>query len=789
MNKRNKSVLVLIYCLFMISLFIVNVNSNQNNLNPKTSALGDIEYNFQENILYNKTNPNYDFAYNTRNQTVYTEIYNGTYSFTNEIGLNGTDISFVDLLTYPDDDDIITIIKEMDGHNEVLKNYDEGIDTRSSFYNIFEPKTNCSIEFWFYRNQTVGTSWFYFQGEGGWVISMPVYSNYIDYGGNIASFSPFIWYHFRFDFFYTYFDFYINGIKNVGSPFSYGLGNYGTGILKFYTESVVSNDIFDAIGYSWDTDYNINDNIIPYRFDNETLEVDKLTFKYYADGTTPSIQNSDIPLWDETSGYPYTDISGSDDISVRFLPDSTLHETIKKEFTEVSGIIELNFKSYFTIHPLTGDEIHYFDYNVYSYDDTLQARIRISGSDTLDVEYYTGSSYVKIYENFHSLLPEYLYFNLTFSNNIVVFNSDIIGNILFPSLEPTKKGLGKIEIDVYASGSDGSCAELYLDWVAVYVKGISVSDDFSEGIIEGVSWNLAEYVIIEINATGECSITYTNDLNNTYSILSLRNYIYFQTYTYDFIVGSNSVNGTLNILFRNDIIINYLKISQFYLLQDSNKYYPVINRSGIDSNESYFYVNNNELKYVLRVNDSNLEYMLITFDIDDIVAFNKTFTYTSNRNTVLLSELRLGYTDYTTSIIDIVYGYRTEKMSLPIDKELDYFQILVTDNDLYDNKNGTGSFSSFILRGSGTYEMDITTINLLEALSPLLFFIIFPALLIAYFLQKSPKDDLSKKLLVPLLMIFSLVAFGFGSIPLWSLFLLIVAFASLFLIVDDEADN
>lgn len=1011
MNRKNKSGLVLLFSLFLIVLFTVNVNGNNLNSYPKTSALGDIDYDFSNDVMYQNDNINYSNNFNVRNSSSYTGHYNSTYSFENE--LNGTSGSDIDFYGSGSDGENFQIIDSIYNHDKVMRYFDnDGYCCITNFYDI--DVLNGTVEFWINLNDVSLINdrvYFYDEGVASFYIRFIVNGIYDWSSVKFYDTSDNLWYHIKIAWFSDdTVDVFVNGnlevnnetmtndmtngidsmafigYSNDDSKYTYidAIGyswdgynatysfiddsdgsvptdwfdisssgcsarinnsfnnhykilnlydNSGTGtagiyttfdtnqidpiiefwisssnfhldytimlregaiqIVKLYISSydleyydssdtlrvvstdcfinnvwshfkivcndsfdsfdvyidsiLVGNDLeyrnpvlngidgiivqsrhsndnyyyyFDAFGYSWDSFYNIGDNLEHYsigdnrfsliEYNQEIKEVDKFEFAYEILYNLYDVGDDNPSTWlDIENGYDHTNIAvdsgDSMDRVIKIDGIGSTHELtgIEKTFDDSGMMINVSFSINYTLIDNPNGE---FFVKIYSNDLTEVFRLKFleKSSNTYYCYYYNGTDYIIIYNAYQKDVNYTFDLLINYELDLCVMYgfSFIYAEMIFPLMVSDKIGLGKLEFYSEATNSPGNNQIIYIDYVGVYSNEVSLSNERAFIILENIkgfnTWYFTEYNLMTIDVICE-NLTVNAIIYGypppTYVFgtfcwqKSFNGSFFWNLYEYTINSLPLIVNPDLYFAFYNNITINSVNIEGVKLIQDTVEYIPTYDYANIELNETYFYVVGNELRYYLKVNDTNLEYMTATFDIRDIIVYNKTFTYTSNRNSILPNELRLAYTDSTTSIIDITYGFRVEKVSLPSNKELDYFQILITDNDVDFNKTGSGSFSEFILRGYGTYEMDIVTTNLLDAIMPLLFFIIFPSLLISYFLKQSNKDDLSEKLVVPMLMVFSFIAFASGTIPLWSLFLLIIAFGSLFLIISDEADS
>jgi len=160
----------------------------------------------------------------------------------------------------------VEVISELGGHKKVLECWDKSNSGYSSVYNYFSPKIYGTIEWW-WRQSRSGVASHVSIGSGP-TLRWSINSNlqYDDLNGNshtVKSVQPNRWYHFKviFNCYSDTFDLYINQVLEVDdAEFRYEkktLSYFKS--YTWYTHSQYSSYI-DALGYSWDPNYNIGDN-------------------------------------------------------------------------------------------------------------------------------------------------------------------------------------------------------------------------------------------------------------------------------------------------------------------------------------------------------------------------------------------------------------------------------------------------------------------------------------------------------------------------------------------------
>ncbi len=211
------------------------------------------------------------------NDPLITGEYYGTYSF------EGGDLS--GWISSETEWPCTVSVLDIAGHDDAMQLYDPHGSKHAIVYNSFTPQTSGNVEFWWYQNP----------GEGGMVMldssvlyQYPVFlfsdNNYYWYYGPgytpipLVPYNHWTWYHHRIDFDCTTdtFDWWIDG-ELVGNDLSFLYSKNDVQTLRFETlddagASRHFKSAFDAVGYSWDPDYNIGDN---YRSPNHVTVVDE----------------------------------------------------------------------------------------------------------------------------------------------------------------------------------------------------------------------------------------------------------------------------------------------------------------------------------------------------------------------------------------------------------------------------------------------------------------------------------------------------------------------------------
>jgi len=257
-------------------------------------------------------------------------MYPATYNFRDElVGTAGTDIEFVTTNNFG----TAIIIATLSNHNKILQLTSSG--NYQSCYNNFTGQATGNIEFWIYfteanKSRTIaclesgatrfGIRWhsdgkvYYY--NGAWVDSGETYSDSV-------------WYHYRFDFNAPgdTWDLYIDG-TNIGT---YGMNGAPSVIDRFSFGSSSDNGettYLDAIGYSWDTDYAIGDNV---------------HWRHYKE-STDSFEGDDVG----TQGTSITWVDGVDTAaSVELVPEFGVHKKIlRQDYTSGAGGFDYSYHTF-----------------------------------------------------------------------------------------------------------------------------------------------------------------------------------------------------------------------------------------------------------------------------------------------------------------------------------------------------------------------------------------------------------------------------------------------------------
>ena len=811
--KKIYTCLSLISVIFLIS--IIGLFSEYN------LASSDIDYTFKNDNLYNVTNPIYVDSFNLRNKTEYlvTDIYNATYSFTQD------DTTPTDWVLIENGGTII-VIDTFEGHNKVVQIE----DTNGAGYNILEgtmmSETSGTVEFWIYATDSDKTYNVWISDGGGQTNGISLFIDAVKlyyYDGSshiITDFASNIWYHIRVDFRFSggvylglaldTFRVYLNGIQ-------YGDYNArGTpttlNSLEFTTGTADSGYLMylDAIGYSWDDNYNIGDNMIPYYTLNisNVMEVDKWEFSY-DDFPTHYAVNSDVfSDWTEDDNGDHINIAmdyNALDGNPSYFPDRQIkiHDHIgsganigiERDFDVLDGLVNVTWSyNITTIDPVSVSEI---TTEIYSSDDTLLFQIYLEMGN---IEYKDGGD--NVLESGIIQDGEIYDFNFFFKpsgdGGILRFNIDGVfhDRYFIPNLDSSKNGLGKIKFKTYHDPP----RELifYLDNVGVYSNGTSISTEPSfrqislDDVLFHQNWWFTEYSTISLNLEGLIGLYLTDwyfyiGYGNIEVLLSTRE---FDGTTKTFNIYDNTHDGNhyiyspqLWIEFYDEFQVSSIEINGVFMTDGAYNYNLDFSYGNINTSESYFYVNdNNYLSWNLVMNDTNTEFIQANFDLidsgglydDDYSMY--LYGYENNNGNGYYG---VNYQDSTSTSFMIPIKLSTVNNYLNTQKKVTEIVILITDNDNYNVGVNTGQIREIQFRYVSGADLSLATLSLTKIMLNLVV-ILVPSLLFWYAFDK--KRDV---LLISMALML-IVSIASSLIPIWFFFLGLMCIGMFFFIKTDE---
>lgn len=531
------------------------------------SDLTDHTYKTYIDAIGYSWDPNY---YIEKNMIDPTKNYRGIYPLYNDITYTEPD-NFTVLQRVNTNVDIAYQIGD---HEKVLDLYDNNATIGSGgecvTYNYLPNRTFGTIEFWFQSNDTnklnqilLKRNFTYPNLRFRLYHITGYFQAYNDTTGwentNIIPLSN-TWYHIRFDFRTKNgseylglelgeFRVYINeNLIDFGGDMFLFLNPPNLNILYLETETIASDyhNYYDAIGYSWDPNYNIGDNLdlIHYHYENEnqiayinrydTLEVDRWEFALEGLDDQHELWDDDPDGWtDKNEGYDGVNVGvdTEDDIygipygdrSVRI---STAGQTTKrtwgvyKIFSETDYVYNVTFglecsslefgtdsayceilsndSSIIAIVGFVNFGATYMKFSYWGYTDGGTPVTWQTLNDTCTYNtYYEINLYINYY---HQFIEVRLY-----------EEHEFFGMYKIPFFNEGKQGISRVNL--YGSMTDDfSDVICYFDYCGIYKDGISLYDGWGFAEIQDITiidvtehkyWNLEKNNLIRINASGE----------------------------------------------------------------------------------------------------------------------------------------------------------------------------------------------------------------------------------------------------------------------------------------------
>ena len=214
----------------------------------------------------------WDDNYNVGDNFFHNGHYPATYSFERDV--DGNRPSGWTLRTSYGD---VSVVSEIIGHKKVMRAYDSGPSNEwVGIYNSFSDKTTGTVEFWAMQDSNnIGRGYIHISdgtGNNGMKVTFGrtggIYLSDGTYDQYVYTYSANTWYHFKltFDLSKSTYDYDIK--SSSGSTLASGSWNYrdSPSVLNRLrveggTQETDYSLYIDAVGYSWDPDYAIRDNL------------------------------------------------------------------------------------------------------------------------------------------------------------------------------------------------------------------------------------------------------------------------------------------------------------------------------------------------------------------------------------------------------------------------------------------------------------------------------------------------------------------------------------------------
>ena len=804
MNKNYKCIILLFIALIFV--FILPII-------PLTLGNSDIVYTFNNenfidlnNELINISETN---TYNIqKNYSIYTDIYNASYSFTNEAS-GSTPIGWTDLSTGTSD---IQVITSLGSHDKVLELNDTDASNFALASCDFTNSQYGSIEFWFRTTDSTKDNQFRPYGDSG-RIDFIYFSGSVMYNhlGSIgATITSNTWYHIRMDFECasngymglsadTYY-IYVNG-KRYG-PYAFEVACNNIDFLYLFALSGSGyKGYYDGVGITTEG-YILNTNLIPYSYYN--VSSNYYEEKYLFDYKNEGVFYEDID--DVQSGWTKDD-AGAVENFVHIVSNTNTDKVVEiwddlgaafpvdwgiyKSFSLTSDLIDISTTiSFKDIDNSAGD--NEFIIRFKSSDSTEIVRIRFDKTDTdiLSMYYYDGASYNLLQGEFIIDDIQFLSFNLNYVNDICTLNyykNNIYNEtFVFPLITTSKVGLSEIKLYEYLDGNSGDLITWIHD-IKIIDNGIPLSEDYSYFVLYNTNsywysnhYNLVDFSIEETSSYLNSSIFILENevLNNSY----INDTFTYDTYNVYSTSPENNTGNIVNLYYVslseftiNDFIEFSLNIYGSSISDEQNTHWIDYIFNNVDD-DSYFYVDtNNRFRYILYTNDNNTEYIRATFSVSQQSTTDRYLSFRGQCYGSSITSLQLAYT-VISNVFTLEQLDRSYSEQITQGQSLQYFAFQITDDDLLYTGYTSGFIQNIVLRYSTTIETTILMLNLLSIITPLII-ILTPSFAISEYTDR--------KLFAPIFFIFSIIMTVSLVIPYWIMFVIAIAFF-LFLITEKE---
>lgn len=575
----------------------------------------------------------------------------------------------------------------------------------------------------------------------------------------------------------------------------------------------------DAIGYSWDSDYTIDENKYPNIeiVDSNLLSSDKYEFNLDGNGNPVDIFDFDdnIYKWDsiETDSYDvYIDLPSlpcdkSENINgVNIIGGSTGHgiknDTLNINHDKINITFGIDFNqmrelnSHFnvSIKSLNGTEIIRLLF------DTTKAGVIATGTNgTSHLLYYDGNNYHSLVnitnmymQDWETPYPTIYNFNLYLENYTVILtyhrNGIFNDSFSFPLIY-NLTGISSIEFLVYDNTANTNYLIIRINHIGIYQYSISLTREYGfvkYGYMD--DWVFSSHNIFNVitNQTlkilgyeyyyspSETDYYIVNDFyegNFTYNLYEIEGsltkpYLYFITKTYidvndiSFSIEGIQLNKYINNVFSNEITIQY--------------YFHNVN-----INQSYYYVDSsNRLHYQMSITQNDTwEYMILYFDFARHISSNNMSIYFKCRElSVSIGKPYIAMTYYQPPDNKFyLKTYSTTINQLLIEgKEFRRFHFI--SNDL-NNNNYTNFISegylyglqfNYVPTGFIPLPYDFTLLGLMEIMIALIILIV-PTIGIYSVYRK-------KEIIIPVLLLMAIICFSGALIPFELFFMMLICF-------------
>lgn len=764
------------------------------------------------NTLY--SDDDYFKTSNLRNpQVVDAGNYSASYSFDDEVGLTQTDITFVDSA----DCDIVQVNESYLGHDTILYCYD---DSNPSIYHYFESTiiNSFTLETWIIVPS--GTVQFRLYDLNGHTYYIRCYIDRVRvYNFAQDSYDTFYddfteWKHLKIhlDFDDDQISISVDGFEVI-SDFDVNNDISNCTHLRLYHWSP-GPMIIDAMGFSFDPNYEIDDNLFEILNDDTSLyEVDKQCFHQTEyDSILSNGYYDDSLLWvmEDDSGGDY-DAYAADG---GFQEPELKQVNMDNKFMRVGGFTtdaydRFNFSRYFDNQSYDIVNIK-FDWSYSNspafpggyagfylqnsaYETFLSLLFTGDGVDSNNLTMYNPDDSVLVFQDIDHDLK--LSVDLWYSESIAyVLIDTFIGNTFYDSYNATiniaeTTELYKAAFVLFGRGRSGGTEShyFYLDNVGFYFNGVSQTNNSEFGYME--YQNIYDDITkLNIHYQGNLGISISNPVGSEFLVYddAMSELVEFDSYTdlenielFDFSYDS------ILIITNSSFYSNYtLDLDKLYLTKNGifECYAEYMSDSGVNLNTTY---DDSPLSIYQYRNSSTNQNIVFEFDIENFQCLNYSFKldnlYRSNLDfnpalyVYFLDNTNMNFslagTLYESGFSDLIGNY----------KNISYVRFEI--NSTSDETNSYCGFTAFkIIDLKGVpFDSDIIqSANFLTILAPIIV-LIAPTLMITFGIENKYKG-MGIKLFIPILFIMAVILFAMNVLPTWLFFIILFSCIGVLLI-------
>lgn len=331
----------------------------------------------------------------------------------------------------------------------------------------------------------------------------------------------------------------------------------------------------------------------------------------------------------------------------------------------------------------------------------------------------------------------------------------------------------------------------YISSNDTYIIGDNGFVSYALDLIDTTVWSFDANSLLNLTGNGIYRIyvsndTYENQSSELYQIsnwIELRNTeIELDVSRFDYtITNPYLIIETLNGHYLLDKIEITTTTGNIILADDRGfTYSGTFTYSNINTINSYFYIDNDALYFQIIFESDDLEYMQLSFDIENIVNLNYRILYTTYLNTSdasLIAEMNLKHTDASEMQLDIEYLLNSDTEILEQELTTSFIEFFISDNDLLNNENRTilGYIEAFTFNYLETIIFAIFVDNMLLMLLPIIVILALTMTFSYTFRDKRKNEVVNKSMFFPIFVISSIIVFILGMFDFWILFVIVIA--------------